>query len=625
MKRARWVCCTTSLLLAAVFAAPTAAADRERVVAADVAIERFTTQAWPEWPREIPPKLEWRRVQLPYIGWQSKPQAGERHFARIWVRLADVASANALPRALAYSAYLPTGFHAVFYSDGRQVFATDGALSNGWNVPVLVPLPPSDPGARTLVAAFDCYVGSLGCGVPSFQLGSLGAVSIWYEWQKFLRIDGPRVGSVAILIVGAFALLFWIRRRREVVYRLFFIASLLWMVRTLHYHLPRYPQPESWFWWATICSFSWLCVAVYLFSFRLQGERSPRIEKVLFIGATLSTVLGMPPIASGDYWVFERLAYVMQALISLAVTVILTAVAVKRRTRPDVVMAIALWIMFAMGIHDLLLLDWNLDMERVFLLPYAALPLFGAFIFAMARRYRRAIEDIEIVNASLESRLEARQRELTHSFEQLRQYEIRNAQEQERQRLMRDMHDGVGSSLISTLALVERGGAEPSLVAQTLRETVDELKLTIDSMEPIDQDIVTVLATLRYRMTPRLEMAGLALDWQVNEVPQLDWLDAPAALQIMRIVQECFGNILKHAQASRISLGCCADSGVVVRIADNGRGFDVAAQQSAPKGRGLRNLEFRARQIGGRISIDSDAGGTRIELRLPLERRTRPR
>jgi signal transduction histidine kinase len=51
----------------------------------------------------------------------------------------------------------------------------------------------------------------------------------------------------------------------------------------------------------------------------------------------------------------------------------------------------------------------------------------------------------------------------------------------------------------------------------------------------------------------------------------------------------------------------------------------VAAQQSAPKGRGLRNLEFRARQIGGRISIDSDAGGTRIELRLPLERRTRPR
>jgi signal transduction histidine kinase len=82
---------------------------------------------------------------------------------------------------------------------------------------------------------------------------------------------------------------------------------------------------------------------------------------------------------------------------------------------------------------------------------------------------------------------------------------------------------------------------------------------------------------------------------------------------------------LKHAQASRISVACSADDGVVVRIADNGRGFDVAAQQSAPRGRGLRNLEFRAREIGGRISITADGGGTRIELRLPLERRARPR
>jgi len=625
MKRASWACCEISLLLAALLAAPAAAADRARVVEADVAIEWFDTQTWPAWPREIPPVLDWHHVQLPYVGLQRKPQAGERHFARIWVRLADIAPADPAPRALAYSAYLPTGFHAVFYAEGRQVFATNGEMSNGWNVPVLIPLPPSGSDARTLVAAFDCYVGSLGCGVPSFQLGSLAAVSIWHEWQKLLRIDGPRVGSVAILIVGAFALLTWIRRRSESVYMLFFIASLLWTVRTLHYHLPRYPLPEAWFWWATVCSFAWLSVAVYLFSFRLQGERSPRIEKALIIGATLSTVLGMPPIATDDYWLFERLAYVMQALISLAVTVTLTAVAVKRRTPPDVVLAIALWIMFAMGIHDLLLLEWNLDMERVFLLPYAALPLFGAFIFSMSRRYRRAIDDIENVNASLESRLEARQRELASSYKQLRQYEIRNAQEQERERLMRDMHDGVGSSLISTLALVERGDAAPSMVAQTLRDTVDELKLTIDSMEPIDQDVVTLLATLRYRMTPRLESAGLALDWQVNEVPRLEWLDAPAALQIMRIVQECFGNILKHAQASRISVACSADDGVVVRIADNGRGFDVAAQQSAPRGRGLRNLEFRAREIGGRISITADGGGTRIELRLPLERRARPR
>ena len=627
MKRASWACCAISLLAWAALAAPSAAADRERVTVAEVAFERFDAKAWPvATPREVPSGLEWQRVDLPYVGLKVTLPAGERQIARTWVRFTDAGAADTATRALAYSAYLATGSDAVFYLDGREFFATDAAQSNSWNLPVLVPLPPTEGGASTLVGYIDCYVGAVGCGVPTFQLGSMSSVSAWYEWQKFLRIDGPRVGSVAILVVGAFALLFWIRRRRESVYLLFFIASLLWTIRTLHYHLPRYPQPESWFWWATMCSFSWLNVAVYLFSIRLQDGRSPRIERILVTGAIVATVLALAMVPTGDYSLFERLAYLMHALLGLAVTLILTVVAWKRRTPPDIVMAVALWTMFAMGIHDLLLLDWYLDMEGVFLLPYAELPLFGAFIYAMARRYRRALDDIEHVNASLESRLEARQRELAQSYEQLRQYEIRTAQAQERQRLMRDMHDGVGSSLISTLALVERGTAEPALIARTLRDTVDELKLTIDSMEPIDQDLVTLLATLRYRLIPRIESAGIAVDWQVSEVPPLDWLDAPAALQVMRILQECIANVLKHARATRISVACFAEGDcIAVRIADDGRGFDVSAQKSAPSGHGLRNLEFRAQQIGARIAITADAGGTRIDLRLPLERRSRPR
>lgn len=84
---------------------------------------------------------------------------------------------------------------------------------------------------------------------------------------------------------------------------------------------------------------------------------------------------------------------------------------------------------------------------------------------------------------------------------------------------MRDMHDGVGSTLVSTLALVERGNSTPEVVASTLREAVDELKLTIDSLDDSDHDLVTLLATLRYRLTPRLERAGLTVDWRVEEVP----------------------------------------------------------------------------------------------------------
>src|SRR6185436_8187688 len=110
----------------------------------------------------------------------------------------------------------------------------------------------------------------------------------FYEVQNLLRIGVPQIGSVAILIVGVFALSFWIRRRREVVYLLFFIASLLWTFRTLHYHLSRYPHPEAVFWWVTINSLPWLSVVVYLFTFRLYGERRPIVERTLIAAALTS-------------------------------------------------------------------------------------------------------------------------------------------------------------------------------------------------------------------------------------------------------------------------------------------------------------------------------------------------
>ena len=265
-------------------------------------------------------------------------------------------------------------------------------------------------------------------------------------------------------------------------------------------------------------------------------------------------------------------------------------------------------------------------MRGVFLLPYAALPLFGAFIYAMARRYRGAIEDTERLNASLEQRLAERQRELDDSHARLGHIEVQNARNQERQRLMRDMHDGLGSSLMSSLALAERGEADHEFMLGTLREAVDELKLTIDSLEPIESDLVTLLASLRYRIGPRLTKAGLTIEWDMPDLPKLDWMDAAAALQILRIVQESITNVIKHARAARLRVAAAADQAQVrVTVADDGVGYDVEALASAPVGRGLRNLRQRAEQLGALIEMHSADTGTTVTLLLPIERRRVPR
>jgi len=154
-----------------------------------------------------------------------------------------------------------------------------------------------------------------------------------------------------------------------------------------------------------------------------------------------------------------------------------------------------------------------------------------------------------------------------------------------------------------------------------LKGCMDDLKLAIDSMESVDADLLLLLATLRFRLAPRIEGAGVALRWEVQPVPALPWLDPGSALHILRIMQECIANVLRHTRATTICFRTATvGEGVSVVIEDNGAGFAVqeALQRS---GRGLRNQQQRALAIGGTVRWESGSGGTRFTLWLPLERK----
>lgn len=187
----------------------------------------------------------------------------------------------------------------------------------------------------------------------------------------------------------------------------------------------------------------------------------------------------------------------------------------------------------------------------------------------------------------------------------------------ERERLTRDMHDGLGSTLVASLVAVERGVIQPERLAETLRECVDDLRSVIDSLEPIDHDLVALLSTLRYRFESRLDGAGLLLVWEMEDLPALIWLGPPEALHVMRIMQEVLINVIQHAAATCIRVAAhVAGADVEVIIVDDGKGFDPAATSN---GRGMPSLRHRAAFLGGSIDIDSGKGrGTRVSLRLPI-------
>lgn len=209
--------------------------------------------------------------------------------------------------------------------------------------------------------------------------------------------------------------------------------------------------------------------------------------------------------------------------------------------------------------------------------------------------------------------------ELSHQQQRLIEVEHERTLLLERERLMRDIHDGLGATLTSSLAAVEHGRAGAAEVAGMLRDSLDDLRLVIDSLEPGGHDVVALLADLRHRIERRLALAGIALHWRMDDLPPLEWLGPSEALQLMRAIQEMFTNVIKHAAARQVRVSAEADAeGIEVAIVDDGVGFDAEAQA---RGRGLPQVRRRLAGLGGGLSIDSSRGrGTVVRIRLPLAR-----
>jgi signal transduction histidine kinase len=232
------------------------------------------------------------------------------------------------------------------------------------------------------------------------------------------------------------------------------------------------------------------------------------------------------------------------------------------------------------------------------------------------RRISRALAESQRLNALLEERVREKQRELERQFETVQRLAREAAVAEERRRIMADMHDGVGASLISTLSLVEHGEASNAEVAAALRECIDDLRLAIDSLEPAEGDLAPVLGGLRYRLEPRLKAAGITLDWQMHDLPTLACLTPRNVLHVLRILQEAFTNVLKHAQATRIRVATAVDaSRVSIEVADDGRGFDGG---TSGRGYGLDNMRNRAKAIGADLRVVPSAEGTTLSLSLPI-------
>jgi signal transduction histidine kinase len=201
---------------------------------------------------------------------------------------------------------------------------------------------------------------------------------------------------------------------------------------------------------------------------------------------------------------------------------------------------------------------------------------------------------------------------------------IVTAREDERRRLRRDLHDGLGPQLASqTLGLEAVSQLMPndsmraqellsSLMVQAEEATRDVRRLVYDLRPPALDDLGLVGA-LRQR-ADRYELGGLQFTFDVpGSLPEL-----PAAVEtaVYRIAQEAMTNVVRHAQATACTVRItCRASWVTLEIRDNGQGVP----RDYRPGVGLQAMEERAAELNGQITLQSlPGGGTLVQVRLPL-------
>lgn len=248
------------------------------------------------------------------------------------------------------------------------------------------------------------------------------------------------------------------------------------------------------------------------------------------------------------------------------------------------------------------------------------LTMFG-ILFEIALQGHRLNQEAEEARSDLERQVLEQDASLLRSSQLLRHQERVIAIDAERQRLLRDMHDGVGGVLTHLLLDVRENRLTHRDIEQGLQSAVDDLRNMASAIDAGNEPIDEALAMFRERMAGRLARSGITLDYRCTLPIPAPSLDVRRLLSLYRLLQEGIANSLRHASATKIELAVKSgdDGAILVILSDDGLGFEPkSAAGAVGEGRGLANMRRRASQMGGKIGIESAPGrGTQLILAIP--------
>ena len=575
-----------------------------------------------------PPQHGWQNVTLPDNWARRWPGYDGTVWYRIdWAVAPAVACQDAPPVALAIDAITIAG--AVYSNQDllwRDLHLSE-PLSRSWSTSRSWLLPPStlhrgrsntsDTSDTNTIWVRVVGIAALSPGLGVVRLGSPADMEQALESRTWQVRTAFQINLTITAVLGLLALGAWVAQRQQSLFGWYALVSLCWLLFGSNLLLTQaWPFPST---LATAranhVAFIAYVFSFYIFSWHLLEQPIAR-RHAQALGA-LALGAAVIALAAPGWTVLQWVGFgCLLVYFGNIVRVIVHALRTRRRSHLWI--AAALTLLVLVSLRDLLVIWQVLDSRDL----YSAYTCLLFMLLSAQQVYQRILHSHQELQASV-----ARAREdLRQTLSQEHALALHNAHLQERLQLAQDLHDGLGGQIVRSIMRIEQNAEPPSKerYLSMLKLLRDDLRQVVDTDGSIGASTPATpqewLIPLRYRFVSLFDDLGIDSHWHTPS----HWHSPPSALQCMvlqRVAQEALTNVVKHSRARmvRVSLryeGVDSDTHpatLVLRIEDDGIGFDAPAALHSGLGIGMSSMHARMERQAGRLEVRSRPGQTVIE------------
>lgn len=461
-------------------------------------------------------------------------------------------------------------------------------------------------------------------GIPEWTylgeiyIGNEDVISPVFHKQEILKVDVIIAVTVGLFITGILTFIFGVLRREETYYFWYSGAEILWAIHDLKLFIKE-PMVNAPLWETiSILAIGWSFLGFVFFIHRYVGEYNKKWDKRLL---QIGCVLSAPFIYQNIDWLtfYGYKVWLVFILMSGGYLFYYMFTMFKKTKDKNVLLMLMTGgVMLSFGVHDLLAVNAIIPPSSPYLLHFSAILIIFVITSMLLRRFVESLRIVENYNDELRGEVSRKEKQLHLEYMKIQKLQEEQVINKERERIMRDIHDGMGGQLVVTMASIDNPETTRKEIKNNVQIAIQDLRMVIDSFDAGYQDIAMILGMVRGRLEPLLKKSNIELIWKVDDSPEgMEKFGPQRTLHTMRIIQEAVTNVIKHSHATRItvtaytpkkSISSCSYS---IIVEDNGSGF----QKPMGLGKGVGNMKTRANEMGAKLVIDSTIEkGTAVKL-----------